>query len=221
MQIDLQNTKGVIVNNLNKTIRRSTQYWFDDGLVELLMGILFAVIGLLFWWQTTAASFESAVVGAIALPAIIIVGALLLGAALRWLKQRLVYPRTGYITYQKPTKKQRNLSWLLGAFVGVLVAVTVTQLALPQLTAAFIGAGIGIGLFMIGYRIGLIRFHLLAVWSVAVGVVISFLGVVDTLAATLALGLIGLGLIVSGGVVFWRYWQNSEPGNDDPAEALS
>ena len=209
------------MKDLNSTIRRSTQYWFDDGLVELLIGIYSAVIGLLFWWQTTVATFESAIASVVALPAIIIVGSLLLGTTLRWLKQRLVYPRTGYITYQKPTKKQRNLSWFLGAFVGVLVALTVTQLALTELTAVFIGAGIGIGLFMMGYRIGLIRFHLLAVWSVAVGVVISFLGVVDTVAATLALGLIGLGLIVSGGFVFWRYWQNSEPGNNEPAEALS
>lgn len=209
------------MKDLNKTIRRSQQYWFDDGLAELLIGILFALIGLLFWWQTTANSFESAIVGAIALPVIIIVGSVLLGATLRWLKQRLVYPRTGYITYQKPTKKQRNVSWILGGLVGVLVAVTVTQLALTELTAAFIGAGIGVGLFMLGFRIGLIRFHLLAVWSVAVGVAISFWGVASALAATLALGLIGLGLIVSGGFVFWRYWQNSEPGNDEPAEALS
>ena len=208
------------MKDLNKTIRRSTQYWFDDGLVELLMGILFAVIGLLFWWQTTVSSFESAIVSALALPVIIIAGSLLLGAALRWLKQRLVYPRTGYITYQKPTKKQRNLSWILGGLIGVLVALTITQLDLSELTAAFIGTGIAVGLFMLGFRIGLIRFHLLAVWSVAVGVVISFLGVADTLAATLALGLIGFGLIVSGGFAFWRYWQNSEPGSEDPAEAL-
>lgn len=208
------------MKDLNKTIRRSQQYWFDDGLAELLIGILFAAIGLLFWWQTNSSSL-AIIVGSITLPLIIILGSLLLGFTLRWLKQRLVYPRTGYVTYQKPSKKQRNTSWVLGGVVGILMAVVVTVLDLSQLTAAFIGAGVGVGLFMIGLRIALLRFHLLAIWSVAVGVIISFLGIEATLAATLELALIGLSLIMSGGFVFWRYWQNSEPGNDEPAEVLS
>jgi len=58
-------------------------------------------------------------------------------------------------------------------------------------------------------------------WAVAVGVLISFFSVETTFAATLALELIGLSLVVSGGFVFWRYWQNSDPGNDEPAEVLS
>ncbi len=210
------------MKDLNKTIRRSQQYWFDDGLVELLIGLLFIILGLLFWWQMTMASTRvAALIFGIGLPLAIILGALGLGWLLRWLKQRLVYPRTGYVTYQKPSRKQRNFSWLLGGLVGIFMVVAVTQLDLTELTAAFIGAGIGIGLFMIGVRIGLMRFHLLAVWSVAVGVVISFADVAETLAATLALALVGLGLVVSGGLSFWRYWQNSEPGNDEPAEVLS
>jgi len=209
------------VSDLNKTIRRSRQYWFDDGLAEALIGILFALIGLLFWWQTTFISRTSILVMSLALPVLIILGSLGVGVLLRWLKQRLVYPRTGYVTYQKPTRKQRNFSWLLGAVVGISIAVAITQLALFDLTAVFIGTGIGIGLFMLGFRIDLMRFHFLAVWSVAVGVVISFWGVESALAATLALVLIGLGMVLSGGFVFWRYWQNSEPGNDEPAEALS
>lgn len=210
------------MKDLNETIRRSRQYWFDDGLVELLIGLLFIMLGLLFWWQATfISSRTSAIVLGLGLPLAIILGALGLGKLLRWLKQRLIYPRTGYVAYQKPSQKARNMSRLLGALVGIFVAVAVTQLDLTELTAAFVGAGIGVGLFLIGFRIGLIRFHLLAVWSVAVGVAISLMGVVNTLAATLALELVGLGLVVSGGFVLWRYWQNSEPGNDEPAEALS
>ena len=212
---------GVIVKDVNKTIRRSRQYWFDDGLAEILIGLLFALIGLLFWWQTTFISRTSILVMGLAMPVIIILGSVGVGVLLRWLKQRLVYPRTGYVTYQKPTRKQRNISWLLGAVVGISIAVAITQLALFELTAAFIGAGIGVGLFMLGFRIGLMRFHFLAVWSVAVSVAISCWGLASALAATLGQVLMSLGLEVSGGVVFWRYWQNSEPGNDEPLEALS
>lgn len=209
------------MNDLNKTIRRAQQYWFEDGLVELLLGLLFVVLSGLFWWQVVSDSEYAALVGGIAMPFIIVLGALLLGVSLRWLKQRLVYPRTGYVTYAKPTNKQRGLSALLGLIIGAAMAATITQLELAEMATAFIGVGVGLALFMLGNRVGLLRFHLLAVWTVGVGVVIAFLRVAENVASTYALGLIGLGLVASGGFAFWRYWQNSEPGNDEPMEALS
>ena len=209
------------MNDLNKTIRRTQQYWFEDGLVELLLGLLFLVLSGLFWWQVVSNSEYAALVGGIAMPFIIVLGALLMGVTLRWLKQRFIYPRTGYITYVKPTRKKRNTSLIMGLVVGIVMAIAVTQLEIADLAAAFIGAGIGFALFMLGIRVGLLRFHLLAIWAVAVGVVISFLKVDITVASTYTMGLIGLGLMVSGAIAFWRYWQNSEPGNDEPMEALS
>ena len=209
------------MNDLNKTIRRTQQYWFEDGLVELLLGLLFLVLSGLFWWQVVTDSEYGALIGGIAMPFIIILGAILLGVTLRWLKQRLVYPRTGYVTYAKPTNKQRGMSALLGLVFGAAMAIAVTQLELAELAPAFIGAGIGFALFMLGNRVGLLRFHLLAIWDVAVGIIIAFWGLAENVASTYALGLVGLSLVVSGGFAFWRYWQNSEPGNDEPMEALS
>lgn len=209
------------MNDLNKTIRRSQQYWFEDGLMELLLGLLFVVLSGLFLWQSTTNSPYAALIGGLAMPVIIIAGAILMGIALRWLKERFVYPRTGYVTYAKPTNKQRGLSALLGLVIGAAMAIVITQLELAELTTAFIGAGMGVALFMLGNRAGLLRFHLLAVWAVAVGVIIAFLDVAETVASTYALGLIGLSLVVSGGFAFWRYWQNSEPDSDEPMEALS
>ena len=209
------------MNDLNKTIRRTQQYWFEDGLVELLLGLLFLVLSGLFWWQVVTDSEYGALVGGIAMPFIIVLGAILLGVSLRWLKQRLIYPRTGYVTYAKPTHKQRGLSALLGLVIGAAMAIAITQLELAELTPAFIGAGIGLALFMLGNRVGLLRFYLLAMWDVVVGIAIAFLGVAENVASTYALGLIGLSLVVSGGFAFWRYWQNSEPGSDEPMEALS
>ncbi|MBK8902924.1 MAG: hypothetical protein IPM53_17170 [Anaerolineaceae bacterium] len=209
------------MNDLNKTIRRTQQYWFEDGLVELLLGLLLLVLSGLFWWQVATDSEYAALVGGIAMPFIIVLGAILMGVTLRWLKQRLVYPRTGYVTYAKPTNKQRGLSAVLGFVIGAAMALTITQLELAELTPAFIGAGMGLALFMLGNRVGLLRFHLLALWAVASGIIIAFLGVAETVASTFALGSIGLSMVASGGFAFWRYWQNSEPGSDEPMEALS
>lgn len=209
------------MNDLNKTIRRTQQYWFEDGLVELLLGLLFLVLSGLFWWQVSSDSEYAPLVGGIAMPFIITLGAILMGVALRWLKQRLVYPRTGYVTYAKPTHKQRGLSGLIGLLIGAGTAVAITQIDIANLATAFIGAGVGFGLFVIGVRFGLMRFWALAVWAVVVGVTIAFLGIDESVASTYALGLVGLGLMVSGGFTFWRYWQNSEPGSDEPMEALS
>ena len=209
------------MNDLNKTIRRTQQYWFEDGLVELLLGLLLLVLSGLFWWQVATDSEYAALVGGIAMPFIIVLGAILMGVTLRWLKQRLVYPRTGYVTYAKPTNKQRGLSAVLGFVIGAAMALTITQLELAELTPAFIGAGMGLALFLLGNHVGLLRFHLLALWAVGSGIIIAFLGVAETVASTFALGSIGLSLVASGGFAFWRYWQNSEPGSDEPMEALS
>lgn len=209
------------MNDLNKTIRRTQQYWFEDGLVELLLGLLIVVLSGLFWWQVSSNSKYAPLVGGVAMPFIIVLGALLLGVTLRWLKQRLVYPRTGYVTYVKPTRKRRGMSALLGLVIGAVMAVAVIQLEMADLATAFMGAGVGFALFMLGIRVGLMRFYVLAVWAVAVGVTIAFLRLDESLATTYALGLIGLGMMVSGGFAFWRYWQNSEPGSDEPVEVLS
>ena len=209
------------MNDLNKTIRRTQQYWFEDGLIELLLGLLIVVLSALFWWQVSNSSKYAPLVGGVAMPFIIVLGALLLGVTLRWLKQRLVYPRTGYVTYVKPTRKRRGLSALLGLVIGAVMAAAVIQLELADLATAFMGAGVGFALFMLGIRVGLMRFYVLAVWAVAVGVTIAFLRLDESLATTYALGLIGLGMMVSGGLAFWRYWQNSEPGSDEPVEVLS
>ena len=209
------------MNDLNKTIRRTQQYWFEDGLVELLLGLVIVILSGLFWWQVSSSSKYAPLVGGVAMPFIIVLGALLLGVTLRWLKQRLVYPRTGYVTYVKPTRKRRGLSALLGLVIGAVMAGAVFQLELADLATAFMGAGVGFALFMLGIRVGLMRFYVLAVWSVAVGVTIAFLRLDESLATTYALGLIGLGMMVSGGLAFWRYWQNSEPGSDEPVEVLS
>ena len=98
---------------MNKTIRKikldASRYWFEDGLSEITLGMLFLIIGLVLQAETLIppGSFLS---GLNALTSFILVfgGIWLVRRVIRFLKDRLIYPRTGYVGYRKAYPVQRN-----------------------------------------------------------------------------------------------------------------
>lgn len=208
------------MNNLDKITLRSKQYWFDDGLVELLVGGLFAILAGFFWWQmaTNAGGLVMGIAMAIAMPLIILVGAFGMGWLLRTLKERLIYPRTGYVTYARPQKNQRRRSRLLGLFFGLFFATLITQFRLEAWLPVLMGSALGLYFFVLGYRMALLRFQLLAIWSIAAGVMLVYLETAALAASALILLLVAAALIFSGTVNLLRYLANTRPSSDQPAE---
>ncbi len=213
------------MQKLDKVTLRSKQYLFDDGLVELLVGGLLGALSGLFWWQ--AATGAGGWVVAIAMPLVILVGGFGIGWLLRILKERFVYPRTGYVIYPHIPGNQRRRNRLLGGIFGALggifgtlfaVILMNTQLRIDAWIPALIGGGIGLFLLLIGFRLSLLRFQLLAIWCMAAGVLVVFLGTDETTAVALTLLLAASGLILSGAVNLWRYLTHSQPPHDDLAE---
>jgi hypothetical protein len=99
-------------SSLSRATRRGDAYWYEDGLSELAFGTWQLLIGLL-------------VVGAGAVPRfgglIVYVGVLFLGpclplcrSAVRRLKERITYPRTGYA-------ERRSLPGAVEVVIGVAV----------------------------------------------------------------------------------------------------
>ena len=103
-------------------IRRTQGYRYSDGFVEIVIGCLFALIGgLLFVQSRVLPDSILTIVLAVGVPLLIIGGSLLSKQAVRSLKERITYQRTGYISYEKKrnTSKRR---WLVVAF-ALLVAL--------------------------------------------------------------------------------------------------
>lgn len=81
-----------MTDSIDDVVRRPSQYWNEDGLVEIFVGLLALVPALLFGLATKIPG-----VPPIVLPFAWITVILLLKRALGVLKERVISPRTGYI----------------------------------------------------------------------------------------------------------------------------
>jgi hypothetical protein len=128
------------------------------------------------------------------------------------LKERLTYPRTGYIRYPRPKPTRRFLS--AGIAIGAALIVTImsawlsaaqTERLIPSLT----GLLTAILILSIGASIGLVRFYLLAVWQFGVGLLGSRLNLPTPYDLVLFFGALGIGLLISGGITLLGYLRNN------------
>ena len=108
------------MNDPIKEIQRQTQrYWYVDGLNEIGAGILIFLLGLLYLleWLLSASSLQG-LVTSIGQPVLFIVGLLVINWAVRRLKARLTYPRTGYVAYRRERGGRRVRAILLSMILA-------------------------------------------------------------------------------------------------------
>jgi hypothetical protein len=149
--------------------RRAGGYWFIDGITETVGGAAMALIGGLQLLALTTGNpyLDHAATG------LLVVVCLAAGRHIRALKERLTYPRTGYLACPPPGWRQRVVTALVAAVVvltGVIAAdhsgqgPTWTIVALTVLAA-----GVCAGLARQAWHSGIRRYWLYAALATAVG----------------------------------------------------
>lgn len=158
-------------NEINETIKRTRRYWFVDGLAEMSVGLTFCLM-ILFYRVAEGLRPEwlrlpAFVLGA---PLVILSCTWALGKIVRSLKERVTYPRTGYISYPRRQGNQRwkrvMLSATLGLAVGAVTSLLSSSMA-PIYQLLFFTALVACVYIYIAYSMGLKRFYLLAVGTLA------------------------------------------------------
>lgn len=207
-------------NPIDKTIQRTRQYWYIDGLAELVFSAVCLLIAFYFYLQVTIPP-ETLAGGILnSALALILVGIILLGRRLiHKLKERLTYPRTGFVAFTAPTMKRRYLTagiaMLMGAIVGALTVNEPASLAwMPAITGLLFG---GLLLFT-GYKIGLLRFYLLSVAAVLLGPGLSLVGVGDLPGLAWFYGLMSPLLAISGGLTLRSYLKQNQLAGEEGDE---
>lgn len=191
-------------DKIDETVKRVHRYLYDDGLSEMGVGILFIVVGL--GLIAFVAIQDNTVLGAVLLGGLLAFafgGALFTKRALEAVKERVTYPRTGYVAY--PSEKPKKWRWV--APVEILLVVIIS-LALPEeLTrmSAMIGGLMFAIISSLGYRLGLRRFYVLGVIALMVGVGASLLFPNEALGAGMTFTVMGLLLLGSGGLTLSAY----------------
>jgi len=131
--------------------RRAQRYWLEDGLVEIMFGLMTSVPLGMFW--AASAIPRGPFLDFVSLGGIQALWLALTLSSLwgfKKLKKRVTFPRTGYVALPQPTTKSRIFMWAtFGAFLVVFTMLTSAQLdrlAIPASAVIFGLALIGQGL---------------------------------------------------------------------------
>ena len=133
-------------DDIQKAMQRTKRYWHIDGLVEIAFGCVCLVLASFFLIQAVLPqdSLVSQLLNAGFV--VIIIGSVLISRRVVTLaKERLTYPRTGYVAYKRPGGGQYVLTFGVAMLMAALVAVLFTtapasQAWLPAVTGVLIGA---------------------------------------------------------------------------------
>jgi hypothetical protein len=197
---------------------RTRRVWFADGLAELVVGFVFAVLGLYFaantvleaharpGWLTTLVT--------LLLPVLVVIAGLAGRRAIRAAKERMVYPRIGFVSYRQASHRR----WLPGLLAGLLGAATAALLQrAPGLEAwipAIEGFFVAVGLFVLARFAGLPRFLVPGLLIALIGVGTSLLALSSTMAAAVFFGAAGTTLLLSGALALRRFLAEAPAAED-------
>ena len=204
------------MDNITQIQKQTFRYYYEDGLVEMAVGLLFAIIGLDVLLISSASPGTPISIGAwIVLPILTVAGIYGVQRFVKNLKEKFVHPRTGYIEYAAKPSRYR---WLVSGF-ALALAVSFMLLPYEWLQKGSVTAGMifFVILVSIGVQVGLKRLIAEGILSFILGIVLAFLpfnGNASLVATFIPTGLL---LILVGSWVFRKYRSDNplpESAND-------
>lgn len=202
-------------NSIDRTIQKTWQYWYVDGLVEIAGGVVILTLSAFYTLMVVAGSGPLVALAlGLGQPLIILGGMFLAGKVVRHFKERLTFPRTGYVSYPKPKKRHRLMSLVSGMVVSIAVVAGLTYLIprlgehiTPFLTALFMA----LFLVYMGWRLDLKRFYLTGGVVLLIGLLSATLRLPQNLGSILVLTVLGLCSLIAGSLVLRRYLNTTSP----------
>jgi hypothetical protein len=197
-------------SQIDQIVQKTRRYWFEDGFVEIGMGVLFALIAAFLAIQELIPHdsmwFPIMVIG---LPLVIIGASFPVKAFVTRLKERVTYPRTGYLSIHRDAGRNNGLALIAGAATAAAILLWNRWLGHEAIVA---GLALGAAMVSLGWRFGVGRFYGLGVWAVLLGLAVSWQSSLsESLQIAALLAGLGAGLLISGLVVLRRYLDQHPP----------
>ncbi len=208
--------------DIREAERRAKRYFYDDGLTELALGVMVFLFGAYFYGESI--SKEGTLVKSLldmSFFLLLVCAGFLIGRVVRFLKFRITYPRTGYVSYKKKEMgpRRRTGAAVMGALTAAALAV-LTRVA-PSFMAwlpALNGLLFGLAVYLFARRAEVTRFYALAAVSVVAGFAVAFAGVGDIKGLGLYYAAFGTAIFVSGLVTLILYLRRSSASREETHE---
>jgi hypothetical protein len=197
---------------INQAANRARRYWYVDGLNEAAFGGLCLLLGIYFQIQDSLqiSSLPRQLLEA-GLVLFIVAIVLLLSKLVTFLKERITYPRSGYVSYRRPSTIRRFAIGLLAAVIASVLSA-VLMIAPPGLDwmAGLTGLALAAVWLFLAWHFQLSRFLALSLVSLGGGIFLAPMQP-DGVAGIAAMYFLeGTALLVSGGITFWAYLRRTQ-----------
>lgn len=201
--------------DIESIIRNTRKYWYIDGLSEIAGGLVIFLTGLTYWlvFSMEDSSMKSFLL-IFAQPLVIILGASQVRKILPQIKEKLTYPRSGYLTFKKPNRSMRVkralFAGLIAGVIGGLVAMVYSGLP-PRFIPLFSSFFLTLFSIYIGYQVAVPRFYWIGLLILLLGGIISWINPSGALPFTLLFSGMGIIWIISGLITLFLYLRNTQP----------
>lgn len=206
----MSSLNAAIDASVDETIQRAQartrQYWYEDGAVDLGVSAVFLMVAGLFALEFGFRESRAAQgVSAIGLPLVTIGGYYLARWIVGRLKARFTYPRTGLVDYERPSRGNARAAAVVAGLTGMVIAFLITRAEIDSWIPALQGVAFGALLLRLAQSLRVGRYTVLAVVSVAIGLLASWAGFDSIRGSALVFGGLGLGLLISGALTLRAY----------------
>ncbi|MDD8027627.1 MAG: hypothetical protein PHI34_14085 [Acidobacteriota bacterium] len=202
--------------------RRTVRSFYDDGLFEIALGAIFLLLGVYFFGEIALPETSSLPMFlSSAFFFVIVFAGLLINKILRFLKQRITYPRAGYVSFRKERSPKRRLTaGVIGAVTGASIPVLMQFIpSFRDMLPAFNGFLLGIVFLLLASKSGVARYFVLACISAFAGIALAAAGIGDIRGVSLHCALLGAAMVLSGLaalIVFLRRNKRAAEVPDEP-----
>lgn len=207
---------------LQNAQKRAFQYWYVDGSFEFFFGGICLILAAYFYAEFLLAEFWVSNLMIVFFLLFMIGGAFVINRLVMTLKERITFPRTGYISFPRKTGSSRwGRALLLGAVSAIISGGMVLLLANRPAgfdwTVTATGLLFGAVVTYLGFRTGAARFFIHAALSVGLGLAFGFVNLPNNIGLTAFYGLLGLGMLLVGGLSLWQYLRHNPKQPDGEA----
>jgi hypothetical protein len=194
-------------NEIGQVMRQTQRYWYEDGLSDMGFGVWILGVGLLLAAQAlTPPGSPLWLVWGVGGPLLLIGGGVVVNKVVRTLKERITYPRTGYVSYERARGTSRIVRRLATFLVAAGVAAGIIVLQKNWLSLTVIFGFVYLAAFtFVGLRFGLRRYLVLALWSLLLGLALASLSLkIEQAGALFQLGA-GAAWLLAGWLTYRQY----------------